>query len=84
MHKSFIKFTDICKWLDEKGHANDELVKTHIFEDEAILSDVKIGQTVIEAVKKLNIDLRNCVSISTDGNFTRFSEANGRWSRSNP
>lgn len=64
--ESFVKFLDL--------HAEDKAEENEI---EPKMTGIKIGNIVINALKDLDLNLQNCVGITTDGCSTMVSEMRG-------
>lgn len=70
VYESFVGFIDIRS--NVFGGNTDEVTDT-----EPKVTGIDIGKVVIQKLRDLNLDLKNCVGISTDGCSVMVSEARG-------
>ena len=85
VYEDFIEFidargemnSDINEIEDDPENYKDDGENIFIDEEEVKLTGEKIGKVILKRIQNLNLDIKNCIGISTDGCSTMISEACG-------
>ena len=77
IREEFIEFIDVRKEMSLSNDPEEIAKDDEISEEQVKLTGQKIGQIVSKMISDLNLNLKNCVGISTDGCATMTSEVSG-------
>ena len=77
IYEQFVEFIDVRKEMNLRDDPEENLDDMEVNEEQVKLTGIKIGEVVVKKIKDLNLDIKNCISITTDGCPAMISELRG-------